>query len=556
MCGIFALFDIKNSPNDLMRKRSLEMIKLVRHRGPDWSGIFTSPNAILAHERLCIVDINSGKQPIKSEDEDIILSVNGEIYNHKKIRNNKNIKYNYLTNSDCEVILSLYQNKGINFLNELNGIFAFALYDAKKNEYLIARDPIGVIPLYIGWDEYDNLNVASEMKSLVKYCKKIEEFPPGHYYSSKSKKYIKYHKKDWMDYNKISKNKTSISSIKKALEQSVKNQLMSDVPFGVLLSGGLDSSIIAALVKKFSKKRIESDDKKDAWWPQIHSFAIGLENSPDLEASREAANYIGTVHHEKTFTIQEGFDAIRDVIYFLETYDVTTVRASTPMYLLARIIKSMGIKMVLSGEGADEIFGGYLYFHKAPNAKEFHEETVRKLNKLHLYDCLRANKSMAAWGVECRVPFLDKDFLDASMAINPKDKMIGTDKMEKWILRKAFENELPKNILWRQKEQFSDGVGYGWIDFLKEYVELNISDKEFNMRNKKFPINTPKTKEEYYYRNIFEEFYKSEYAIKTVPSSKSVACSTEEALLWDKDFQNHNDPSGRIISNVHNKSYF
>ena len=556
MCGIFALFDIKDSPNDLMRKRSLEMIKLVRHRGPDWSGIFTSPNAILAHERLCIVDINSGKQPIKSEDEDIILSVNGEIYNHKKIRNNKNIKYNYLTNSDCEVILSLYQNKGINFLNELNGIFAFALYDAKKNEYLIARDPIGVIPLYIGWDEYDNLNVASEMKSLVKYCKKIEEFPPGHYYSSKSKKYIKYYKKDWMDYNKISENKTSISSLKKALEQSVKNQLMSDVPFGVLLSGGLDSSIIAALVKKFSKKRIESDDKKDAWWPQIHSFAIGLENSPDLEASREAANYIGTVHHEKTFTIQEGFDAIRDVIYFLETYDVTTVRASTPMYLLARIIKSMGIKMVLSGEGADEIFGGYLYFHKAPNAKEFHEETVRKLNKLHLYDCLRANKSMAAWGVECRVPFLDKDFLDVSMAINPKDKMIGSEKMEKWILRKAFENELPKNILWRQKEQFSDGVGYGWIDFLKEYVELNISDKEFNMRNKKFPINTPKTKEEYYYRNIFEEFYKSEYAIKTVPSSKSVACSTEEALLWDKDFQNHNDPSGRIISNVHNKSYF
>ena len=556
MCGIFALFDIKNSPNDLMRKRSLEMIKLVRHRGPDWSGIFTSPNAILAHERLCIVDINSGKQPIKSKDEDIILSVNGEIYNHKKIRNNKNINYNYLTNSDCEVILSLYQNKGINFLNELNGIFAFALYDAKKNEYLIARDPIGVIPLYIGWDEYDNLNVASEMKSLVKYCKKIEEFPPGHYYSSKSKKYIKYYKKDWMDYNKISENKTSISSIKKALEQSVKNQLMSDVPFGVLLSGGLDSSIIAALVKKFSKKRIESDDKKDAWWPQIHSFAIGLENSPDLEASREAANYIGTVHHEKTFTIQEGFDAIRDVIYFLETYDVTTVRASTPMYLLARIIKSMGIKMVLSGEGADEIFGGYLYFHKAPNAKEFHEETVRKLNKLHLYDCLRANKSMAAWGVECRVPFLDKDFLDVSMAINPKDKMIGSEKMEKWILRKAFENELPKNILWRQKEQFSDGVGYGWIDFLKEYVESNISDKEFNMRNKKFPINTPKTKEEYYYRNIFEEFYKSEYAIKTVPSSKSVACSTEEALLWDKDFQNLNDPSGRIISDIHKKSYF
>ena len=556
MCGIVALFDIKNSSRDLIRKRSLEMIKLVRHRGPDWSGIYSSKNAILAHERLCIVDVESGKQPIKSIKEDLILTVNGEIYNHKKIRDDSKISYEYTTNSDCEVILSLYRNKGINFLNDLNGIFAFALYDVNRNSYLIARDPMGVMPLYIGWDEFNNLNVASEMKSLVKYCKKIKEFPPGHYYSSNEKKFVKYYKKDWMKYEKVSKNDTSMEGIKKSLEDAVKNQLMSDVPFGVLLSGGLDSSIVAALVKKFSQKRVESDDKQDAWWPQIHSFAIGLENSPDLKASRDAAKHIGTVHHEKTFTIQEGFDAIRDVIYFLETYDVTTIRASTPMYLLARVIRSMGIKMVLSGEGADEIFGGYLYFHKAPNAKEFHEETVRKLDKLHFYDCLRANKSMAAWGVECRVPFLDKDFLDVAMSINPKDKMVGTDKMEKWILRKAFEKELPTSILWRQKEQFSDGVGYGWIDYLKDYTEKNISDKEFEKRKKTFPIHTPKSKEEYYYRSIFEEFYSLDSAIKCVPSSKSVACSTEEALQWDKKFKNLNDPSGRIISKVHNKSYF
>ena len=556
MCGIVALFDINNSSIDLIRKRSLEMIKLVRHRGPDWSGIYSSENAILAHERLCIVDVESGKQPIKSIKEDLILTVNGEIYNHKKIRDDSKILYEYTTNSDCEVILSLYRNKGVNFLNDLSGIFAFALYDVNKNAYLIARDPMGVMPLYIGWDEFNNLNVASEMKSLVKYCKKIKEFPPGHYYSSNEKKFVKYYKKDWMKYEEVAENKTSIKEIKKSLEDAVKNQLMSDVPFGVLLSGGLDSSIVAALVKKFSQKRVESDDKQDAWWPQIHSFAIGLENSPDLEASKEAAKHIGTVHHEKTFTIEEGFDAIRDVIYFLETYDVTTIRASTPMYLLARVIRSMGIKMVLSGEGADEIFGGYLYFHKAPNAKEFHKETVRKLDKLHFYDCLRANKSMAAWGVECRVPFLDKDFLDVAMSINPKDKMVGNNKMEKWILRKAFEKELPTSILWRQKEQFSDGVGYGWIDYLKDYTEKNISDKKFEKRKKTFPIHTPKSKEEYYYRSIFEEFYPLDSAIKCVPSSKSVACSTEEALLWDKKFKNLNDPSGRIISKVHNKSYF
>jgi len=556
MCGIVALFDIKNSSRDVMRKRSLEMIKKLRHRGPDWSGIFTSNNAILAHERLCVVDVESGKQPIRSINEDLILTVNGEIYNHKKIRDNSNILYNYTTNSDCEVILSLYKNKGINFLNDLSGIFAFALYDVVEDSYLVARDPIGVMPLYVGWDEFNNLVVASEMKSLVKYCKKIQEFPPGHYYSSIEKKFVRYYKKDWLEYDSVSKNKTSISKIKNSLEDAVKNQLMSDVPFGVLLSGGLDSSVVAALVKKYSQKRVESDDKQDAWWPQIHSFAIGLENSPDLRASRQAAKHIGTIHHEKTFTIQEGFDAIRDVIYFLETYDVTTIRASTPMYLLARVIRSMGIKMVLSGEGADEIFGGYLYFHKAPNAKEFHEETVRKLYKLHLYDCLRANKSMAAWGVECRVPFLDKNFLDVAMSVNPKDKMIGKNKMEKWILRKAFEKELPQNILWRQKEQFSDGVGYGWIDYLKEYTEKNISNQEFARRRAAFPIHTPKTKEEYYYRGVFEEFYPLKSAIRCVPSSKSVACSTEEALRWDKKFTSLNDPSGRSISKAHNNSYF
>jgi asparagine synthase (glutamine-hydrolysing) len=555
MCGILAIYNKDKHLSNNIRSMSLDMIKKVRHRGPDWSGIYTSQNAILAHERLAIVDIKSGSQPILSLDKNLILAVNGEIYNHLSIRNDKSIKYDYQTNSDCEVILSLYKNKSIDFLNDINGIFSFIIYDKNNNSILVARDPIGVIPLYMGSDKNGNLLFASEMKCLVGICNDIKEFPPGTYMNEKLKYPVKYYTKSWMNYNNVSENKTIVKNIKKSLEDSVKRQLMSDVPFGVLLSGGLDSSIIASIVKKFSKKRIESNNKNDAWWPQIHSFAIGLKNSPDLIASKKVSEYLKTIHHEIVFTIQEGIDSINDVIYYLETYDVTTVRASTPMYLMARYIKSMGIKMVLSGEGADEIFGGYLYFHKAPNAEEFHNETIRKINKLHLYDCLRANKSLAAWGVEGRVPFLDVDFLDVSMNINPKDKMIKPNKIEKSILREAFKGELPDEILWRQKEQFSDGVGYSWIDSLKEFTNNNISDFDFNNRKKLYPINTPQSKEEFYYRMIFNKYYLDECSVKCVPYSKSVACSTEEALKWDKNFSKMNDPSGRSIKNVHKDSY-
>jgi asparagine synthase (glutamine-hydrolysing) len=555
MCGILAIYNKDKHLNNNIRSMSLDLIKKVRHRGPDWSGIYTSQNAILAHERLAIVDIKSGGQPILSLDKNLILAVNGEIYNHLSIRNNKSIEYDYQTNSDCEVILSLYKNKSIDFLNDIKGIFSFILYDRDKNSILVARDPIGVMPLYMGSDKNGNLLFASEMKCLVGICKDIREFPPGSYMNEKLKYPAKYYSKSWMSYDNVSENKTIVKNIKKSLEDSVKSQLMSDVPFGVLLSGGLDSSIIASIVKKFSKKRIESNNKNDAWWPQVHSFAIGLKNSPDLIASKKVSEYLKTIHHEIVFTIQEAIDSINDVIYYLETCDVTTVRASIPMYLMARYIKSMGIKMVLSGEGADEIFGGYLYFHKAPNAKEFHNETIRKINKLHLYDCLRANKSLAAWGVEGRVPFLDLDFLDISMNINPKDKMVKPNKIEKSILREAFKGDLPDEILWRQKEQFSDGVGYSWIDSLKEFTNNHVSDFDFNNRKTLYPINTPQSKEEFYYRMIFNKHYPDACSVKCVPSSKSVACSTEEALKWDKNFSNMNDPSGRSIKNVHKDSY-
>ena len=493
MCGILAIYNKDKHLNNNIRSMSLDIIKKVRHRGPDWSGIYTSQNAILAHERLAIVDIKSGGQPILSSDKNLVLAINGEIYNHLSIRNDKSIQYDYQTNSNCEVILSLYKNKSIDFLNDINGIFSFILYDKDKNSILVARDPIGVIPLYMGSDKNGNLLFASEMKCLVGICKDIKEFPPGSYMNEKLKYPVKYYTKSWMSYDNVSENKTIVKNIKKSLEDSVKRQLMSDVPFGVLLSGGLDSSIIASIVKKFSKKRIESNNKNEAWWPQIHSFAIGLKNSPDLIASKKVSEYLKTIHHEIVFTIQEAIDSINDVIYYLETYDVTTVRASTPMYLMARYIKSMGIKMVLSGEGADEIFGGYLYFHKAPNAEEFHNETIRKINKLHLYDCLRVNKSLAAWGVEGRVPFLDVDFLDISMNVNPKDKMIKPNKIEKSILREAFKGDLPDEILWRQKEQFSDGVGYSWIDSLKN-VCLASSNSESVKKSSKSPRFTPKNR--------------------------------------------------------------
>lgn len=555
MCGIVCAFDLKKSAQEL-RPQLLEMSKRIRHRGPDWSGIYCGDKAILAHERLAIVDPQSGQQPLYSKDGKLVLAVNGEIYNHQSIRDRQAGSYEFLTKSDCEVILSLYREKGINFIEDLNGIFAFALYDIEKDVYLIARDHEGIIPLYMGWDHNGTFYVASEMKALEGYCETIKSFPPGQYFYSKDGELKTWYKRDWMEYDAVKDNTSNIDELRSALENAVKRQLMTDVPYGVLLSGGLDSSIVSAVAKKFASQRVESGDKLGAWWPQLHSFAVGLKGAPDLLAAKKVADHIGTVHHEINFTVQEGLDAVRDVIYHIETYDVTTVRASTPMYLLARVIKSMGIKMVLSGEGADEIFGGYLYFHKAPNAEELHKETVRKLSKLHMYDCLRANKSLSAWGVEGRVPFLDKEFMDVAMRLNPKDKLSGTvGRIEKWILRKAFEDYLPEEVAWRQKEQFSDGVGYSWIDTLKELTSQKVTDEQMSHAAERFPINPPMTKEEYYYRTIFEEHFPSQTAAQTVPSEKSVACSTAIALEWDEAFKNMNDPSGRAVKSVHNQAY-
>ncbi len=554
MCGIVCAFDLKQKSEDL-RPQILEMSKTIRHRGPDWSGIYSDDKAIMAHERLAIVDPASGKQPLFSPDKKLVLAANGEIYNHRELRKQFEGKYDFQTQSDCEVILALYQEKGVDFVDEMNGIFGFAIYDTEKDEYFIARDHMGIIPLYIGWDQNGTFYVASELKALEGICTKIELFPPGHYMSSKDGEFVKWWNRDWREYDNVKDNETSIAKVKDALEAAVKRQLMSDVPYGVLLSGGLDSSVTSAIAKKYAQLRVESDDKQAAWYPQLHSFSVGLEGSPDLAAAQKVADHIGTVHHEIKFTIQEGLDAIKDVIYNIETYDITTIRSSTPMYLMARVIKSMGIKMVLSGEGADEIFGGYLYFHKAPNAKEFHEETVRKIDKLHMYDCLRANKSLAAWGIEGRVPFLDKEFMDVAMSLNPKDKMINGERMEKWIIRKAFEDMLPESVAWRQKEQFSDGVGYSWIDTLKEIVNKEVSDEQMENAKYRFPIQTPQNKEEFYYRSIFEEHFPSDAAALSVPQEASVACSTATALEWDEAFKKMNEPSGRAIANVHNSAY-
>ncbi len=554
MCGIVCAFDLKQDA-EVLRPQLLEMSKKIRHRGPDWNGIYSDNNAILAHERLAIVDPASGKQPLFSEDKKLILAANGEIYNHRELRKQFEGKYNFQTESDCEVILALYKEKGPDFIDGLNGIFAFALYDVEKDVYLIARDHMGIIPLYMGWDQNGTFYVASELKALEGVCTKIELFLPGHYLLSNEGELKKWYVRDWSQYETVKENQTSIDEVRDALEAAVHRQLMSDVPYGVLLSGGLDSSVTSAIAKKYADKRIESNDTDTAWWPQLHSFSVGLEGSPDLAAAQKVADHIGTVHHEIKFTIQEGLDAIKDVIYNLETYDITTIRASTPMYLMARVIKSMGVKMVLSGEGADEIFGGYLYFHKAPNAQEFHEETVRKLSKLHMYDCLRANKSLAAWGIEGRVPFLDKEFMDVAMRINPQDKMINGERMEKWVIRKAFESYLPESVAWRQKEQFSDGVGYSWIDTLKEVVEREVSDEQMENAHFRFPIQTPKNKEEFYYRSIFESHFPSDAAALSVPQEASVACSTKIALEWDEAFKNMNDPSGRAVANVHEEAY-
>ena len=554
MCGIVCAFDLKQK-SEILRPQVLEMSKKIRHRGPDWSGIYSDEKTVMSHERLAIVDPASGKQPLFSEDKKLILAANGEIYNHQDIRKQYEGSYTFQTQSDCEVILALYKDKGVDFVDDLNGIFGFAIYDVENDEYFIARDHMGIIPLYIGWDQNGTFYVASELKALEGTCSKIELFPPGHYMSSKDGKFVQWYKRDWREYAAVKENETSIATIKEALEAAVHRQLMSDVPYGVLLSGGLDSSVVSAIAKKYAQKRVESGDETDAWYPQTHSFAVGLEGSPDLAAAQVVADHIGTVHHEIKFTIQEGLDAVKDVIYNIETYDITTIRSSTPMYLMARVIKSMGIKMVLSGEGADEIFGGYLYFHKAPNAQEFHQETVRKLDKLHMYDCLRANKSLAAWGIEGRVPFLDKEFIDVAMRINPQDKMIIGERMEKWVIRKAFEDMLPESVAWRQKEQFSDGVGYSWIDTLKEVVEKEISDEQLANAKFRFPIQTPQNKEEFYYRSIFEDHFPSDAAALSVPQEASVACSTAIALEWDEAFKNMNEPSGRAILNVHDKAY-
>lgn len=555
MCGIICLFDAKQKTDDL-RPQVLEMSKKIRHRGPDWSGVYQSDKTLFSHERLAIVDPTSGKQPLFNADKTLVLAVNGEIYNHIELRK-EFPDYYFQTKSDCEVILPLYEKYGPKFIEKLNGIFAFALYDEKDDVYLIARDHMGICPLYQGWDKSGNFYVASELKALEGVCRTIETFLPGHYlFSPEGHELQSWYDREWTDFSTVKDNETKIEDIRASLEAAVHRQLMTDVPYGVLLSGGLDSSIISAVTAKYARQRIESDDQQEAWYPRLHSFAVGLEGSPDLKAAKKVADHIGSVHHEVHFTVQEGLDAVRDVIYHLETYDVTTVRASTPMYLLARVIKSMGIKMVLSGEGSDELFGGYLYFHKAPNAEELHNETVRKLGKLHLYDCLRANKALMSWGIEGRVPFLDKEFMDVAMTINPKDKMVNAHdkRIEKYVLRKAFEDLLPEEIAWRQKEQFSDGVGYSWIDSLKEAAEKEVSDEMMANAKFRFPLNTPQNKEEYRYRTIFEEHFPSETSAATVPSVPSVACSTPIALEWDEAFKKMNDPSGRAV-NVHETAY-
>ena len=537
------------------RTKALKMSAKIRHRGPDWSGIFSDRNCILAHERLAIVDPLSGGQPLVSPDGKQVLAVNGEIYNHKEIREKYKDEYEFQTGSDCEVILALYRKKGLDFLEDLNGIYAFALYDVEKNAFMVARDHVGVIPLYIGRDADGTVYVASELKALEGFCEEYEPFLPGHYWWSGDGRMVRWYNRDWFDYDSVKDNEADVAELREALVGAVKRQLMSDVPYGVLLSGGLDSSITSAIAARFAQNRIEDDGRSEAWWPRLHSFAVGLKGAPDLIKAKEMADFLGTVHHEVNYTVQEGLDAIRDVIYHIETYDVTTVRASTPMYLLARVIKSMGIKMVLSGEGSDEIFGGYLYFHKAPSAKDFHEETVRKIGKLYEYDCLRANKALAAWGVEGRVPFLDKEFMDVAMRLNPSAKMCSGAVVEKKILREAFEDYLLPSVAWRQKEQFSDGVGYSWIDSLKAVAESTVSDEQMAAAAERFPVNPPHNKEEYCYRTIFEEHFPSRSAALSVPSVPSVACSSAVALEWDAAFRNMNDPSGRAVAGVHNDAY-
>jgi asparagine synthase (glutamine-hydrolysing) len=549
MCGIACILEIKSDPA-AMRERAVAMARTLRHRGPDWSGVYADGSAVLAHERLSIVDVEHGAQPLTNAAGDHVLAVNGEIYNHKPLRAD-NADYPYKTGSDCEVILPLYERYGSGFLERLSGIFAFVLYDRRSDDYLIARDPIGVMPLYTGRDEHGNLYVASELKALVPFCRVIEDFPPGCFLTRSLTAPQRYYRPGWRDFAAVAEAPLDLATLRGSLEAAVHRQLMCDVPYGVLISGGLDSSVIAAITQRFAPNRVEDDDRAPAWWPRLHSFSIGLDGSPDVAAARKVAAAIGTVHHEFVFTVQEGLDAVSDVIYHIESYDVTSVRASTPMFLMARRIKAIGIKMVLSGEGADEVFGGYLYFHKAPSAREFHEETVRKLDALHKYDCLRANKSMAAWGIEVRVPFLDREFLDTAMAFAPAEKMVRPGSIEKRPLRQAFAGYLPEEILWRQKEQFSDGVGYNWIDSLKATAEGRVSATQMESARYRFPYNPPATKEAYLYREVFERHFPGAAAAACVPGGPSIACSTPTAIAWDASFAANADPSGRAVLGVH-----
>lgn len=559
MCSILCIFDLRPGADvSRLRPLALSLSALQRHRGPDWSGVHADANALLVHERLAIVDPAGGAQPLRSADGGLVLAVNGEIYNHRELQQGLSQDYAFQTGSDCEVLNALYRegDDPAKWLAEVNGIFAFALWDRTRERVVIARDPIGVVPLYWGHDGDGRLWVASEMKALARTCDDVAAFPPGHVYDSASGGLRPYYARPWREYDAVAGVEVSPAELREAFEAAVHRQMMSDVPYGVLLSGGLDSSLVAACAARFARRRIEDDDASEAWWPRLHSFAIGLEGSPDLAAAEVAAQALGTVHHGFTYTLEEGLDALPDVVRHVETYDVTTIRASTPMYLLARRIKAMGVKMVLSGEGSDEIFGGYLYFHKAPDARAFHEELVRKLDALHQYDCLRANKSMMAWGVEPRVPFLDIGFIDVAMRMDARAKMVGGGadgrrRIEKAVLREAFAGYLPDAILWRQKEQFSDGVGYGWIDGLKAYAAAAVGDAAFAAAGERFPVNVPATKEAYLYRELFERAFPGDACARTVPGGKSIACSSPAAIAWDAAFAEAADPSGRAVAGVH-----
>ncbi|KNA18676.1 hypothetical protein SOVF_068530 [Spinacia oleracea] len=554
MCGILAVLGCSDD-SQAKRTRVLELSRRLKHRGPDWSGIYQNGDCYLSHQRLAIIDPASGDQPLYNESKTIVVTVNGEIYNHEVLRKSLP-NHKFRTGSDCDVIAHLYEEHGENFIDMLDGVFSFVLLDTRDNSYIAARDAIGITSLYIGWGLDGSVWISSELKGLHDDCEHFESFPPGHLYSSKTGSFRRWYNPLWFS-EAIPSVTYDPLILRKAFEDAVIKRLMTDVPFGVLLSGGLDSSLVASI----TSRHLAGTKAARQWGSQLHSFCVGLEGSPDLVAAREVADYLGTVHHEFNFTVQDGIDAIDDVIYHIETYDVTTIRASTPMFLMSRKIKSLGVKMVMSGEGADEIFGGYLYFHKAPNKEEFHQETCRKIKALHLYDCLRANKSTSAWGLEARVPFLDKEFIDVAMSIDPEWKMIKPEerRLEKWILRKAFDDEkqpyLPKHILYRQKEQFSDGVGYSWIDGLKAHAEQQVTDKMMQQAEHIFPHNTPKTKEACYYRMIFERLFPQNSARLTVPGGPSVACSTAKAIEWDQSWSTNLDPSGRAAHGVHNSAY-